>query len=33
MTDPDRQTVIPSDLDAARRLQEEIEGVVRDAFA
>jgi serine/threonine-protein kinase RsbW len=33
MTDPDRQTVIPSDLDAARRLQEEIEAVVRPAFA
>jgi serine/threonine-protein kinase RsbW len=32
MTDPDRQTVIPSDLDAARRLQEEIEGVICHAF-
>ena len=33
MTDPRRQTVIPSDLEAARRLQEEIEAVVRTAFA
>jgi len=32
MTDPRRQTVIPSDLEAARRLQEEIEAVVRTAF-
>jgi serine/threonine-protein kinase RsbW len=33
MTDAGRQTVIPSDLEAARRLQEEIEAVVRTAFA
>jgi serine/threonine-protein kinase RsbW len=32
MSDPGRQTVIPSDLEAARRLQEEIEAVVRTAF-
>jgi len=32
MTDPGRQTVIPSDLEAARRLQEEIETVVKSAF-
>ncbi|MSR53308.1 MAG: ATP-binding protein [Gemmataceae bacterium] len=32
MTDTGRQTVIQSDLDAARLLQEEIEGVVRHAF-
>lgn len=32
MIDTGRQTVIQSDLDAARRVQEEIEGVVRHAF-
>jgi serine/threonine-protein kinase RsbW len=33
MSHPGRQTVIPSDLEAARRLQEEIEVLVRTAFA
>ena len=32
MTDPGCQCVIPSDLEAARRLQEEIESVVKSAF-
>jgi serine/threonine-protein kinase RsbW len=32
MSHPGRQTVIPSDLEAARRLQEEIEALVRTAF-
>ncbi|HJZ89500.1 MAG TPA: ATP-binding protein [Gemmataceae bacterium] len=33
MSDRGRQHVIPSDLEAARRLQEEIEAAVRTAFA
>ena len=33
MSETGRHTVIPSDLEAARRVQEEIEAVVRSAFA